>query len=135
MKRFVLTSLVILWPLALGAQVSLKQNAVVEGKMVTLGDIFEGLSKDQDKQVGDAPDPGKSYRLGVKNLRKLANRYGIEWSPQSARVSLEVKRASQMPTREDILMTLKSALREKISYEDYDVDFERTGSKCSLKRG
>lgn len=103
------------------AQVKLAKNILIEGSEIKLGDIFQGLEKNQEKVIGDAPLPGKKYVLSVKNLRKIANQEEIDWTPESFNDSALVQRSSQTVNMEEILEILKAKLAEQISFEDYDI--------------
>lgn len=63
--------------------VTLRQNSVVTGNTVTLGDVFHGLSRDAEKVLGPAPRPGHDMVLNARTLLRIAVALDLPWRPSS----------------------------------------------------
>lgn len=64
--------------------VRLKQPAPVSGDIVTLGDLFAGLSDEQaGTPIARAPQLGESVPLDAAWLGRVARHYQVEWQPRS----------------------------------------------------
>src|SRR5688572_10801379 len=63
---------------ALAAPV-LKESAIVNGDMLKLGDIFDGLPANAEYVIGPAPQPGKDMVLNARTLYRLAVALELPW--------------------------------------------------------
>lgn len=101
--------------LALAAQaetlVSLRASAEVRGQAIRLSDVFDGISKEQDRDIALAPEPGKSVTYNAAVLTQLAQEHRLIWKPQGLTDCAILTRASVEITdsmiREKILSRLK----------------------------
>ena len=53
--------------------VELKSNALIEGSVITLGDIFYDLPANEGKVLGPAPPPGKNNILNSRTYFRVDN--------------------------------------------------------------
>ncbi|MDK9722015.1 MAG: flagellar basal body P-ring formation chaperone FlgA [Rhodospirillales bacterium] len=95
----------------LAAPPALKQQAVVEGDILVLGDLFENLDDAKAKKpIAYAPKPGARATLDANWLYAVAQQQGISWRPNSLYDRVVVERAGQAVPREAIENALLSAL-------------------------
>ncbi|MCH7794290.1 MAG: flagella basal body P-ring formation protein FlgA, partial [Proteobacteria bacterium] len=94
---FVLTLLVVS-SAAAGSQpqglVLLRTRVVVEGPVLHLGDLFEGLGEKDAIPVARAPAPGKRVPVDARWLAAVAQAYGVPWRPSSRLDGAVIERAS-----------------------------------------
>jgi flagella basal body P-ring formation protein FlgA len=93
--------------------VLLKKSVVIEGAVLRLGDLFEGLAEAADTAIARAPAPGRRVELDARWLAAVATGYGIDWRPASALDSVVVRRASQVIDSARIEAALRDALAER----------------------
>jgi len=86
---------------ALG-QVVLRQNIMVDGTLVALGDFFDGVGDKAAIAVAYAPEPGKRAVFDANWLYRVANSYGLKWKPMSLKQQAVVKRETVTIEREEI---------------------------------
>lgn len=102
--------------------VELKQNSIVEGSVLTLGDIFYDLPHNEDKVLGPAPRPGSEMVLNARTLLRIATALDLQWRPASAADQIVIERAATLISADDI----KAQLIEAVKDNGYNGDFELT---------
>lgn len=78
------------------APVSLKTTVLVEGEVLRLGDLFDGLGAEADTAIARAPAPGRQVELAGHWLRALAQGFGLNWRPAAGQDRTVVRRVSQV---------------------------------------
>ncbi|MBL8642857.1 MAG: flagellar basal body P-ring formation protein FlgA [Rhodospirillaceae bacterium] len=78
--------------------------------MITLGDLFTGLTENADKAVAEAPRPGQRSMLSAEWLASVAKANGIAWRPANQYDRVIVFRAGQTVPAGDILAAVKAEL-------------------------
>lgn len=106
-----------------GNAVGLKENAVVTGNTITLGDVFYGLEGGGDKVLGPAPRPGTDMVLNARTLMRVAIALDVPWRPESTADQVVLSRAATTVGSESIKDELKKALAAKGLAGKYDLDF------------
>ena len=66
--------------------VDLRQNATIEGSVITLGDIFYNLPGNGDKVLGPAPRPGADMVLNARTLLRVAMALDLPWRPEKKKL-------------------------------------------------
>ena len=74
--------------------VMLKTKVIIDGSVVRLGDIFDGLNEQAETAVARAPAPGKRVEVGARWLTAVAQAYGLPWRPSSRLDTTVIERAS-----------------------------------------
>ncbi|PKR55935.1 flagellar basal body P-ring formation chaperone FlgA [Thalassospira marina] len=93
--------------------VLLRPQAHVEGAYVTLGDLFSGLSVEQENvAVAHAPQPGQQAVLDYRWLAGIAQRYKVNWRPRTTADQIIVTRDSQTIGIEEISDAIHDALSQ-----------------------
>ncbi len=103
--------------------VSLKQQAIVQGDVITVGDLFRDLEHGEDRVLGAAPRPGKTMVLDARTLLRVAKAMDIAWSPSSSRDTLVVRRAATVIDEQAIEATIRKALESDGVHGRYDIIF------------
>ncbi|MFC4725110.1 flagellar basal body P-ring formation chaperone FlgA [Glycocaulis abyssi] len=83
--------------------VLLRERVVVEGAVVTLGDLFEGVEGEAAQvTLARAPQPGARTFLDPAWVSRQASRNGLEWANATGIERVAVERASQSLSAGDI---------------------------------
>lgn len=109
---------IVIYPQTASA-ISLKESSVVTGNMIRVNDIFEGVSKDNDKILGLSPLPGREMVLDSRTLLRIALALDLGWRPESETDHVTVKRAATLVGQEMVESALKTSIAEKNIIGDY----------------
>ena len=75
---------------------SLRQDVVVSGEQLTLGDLFDGLATDVAMTaIARAPSTGTHVTLEAAWIGRVARAYGVAWQPDANRPQIVIRRASE----------------------------------------
>ncbi len=100
--------------------VTLKDETIITGTMITLGDIFEGLPRGTDKVLGPAPRPGQEMVLNARTLLRVALALDLPWKPQSSAERITLRRAATVIES----TTIKSALKDQLATQGVKGDYD-----------
>lgn len=96
-----------------GSGISLKRNSVIEGRTITLGDVFYGVPADKaDRVLGVAPQPGQDMVLNARTLMRIALALDLSWRPVSSADYAVIRRAATVIGQERIESALQEALEQ-----------------------
>ncbi len=93
--------------------VLLNSKIVVEGPILHLGDLFEGLAERGETPVARAPAPGKRIRVEARWLAAVAQAYGVPWRPGSRFDGAIIERASVVIETRQIESATLDALKQR----------------------
>ncbi len=96
-----------------GALVLLKTKVVIDGPVVHLGDLFDGLGANAATPVARAPAPGKRVEVNARWLLTVARAYGVPWQPGSRLEGSVIERASIVIGTQRIEAATHDALRQR----------------------
>lgn len=116
------------------ASPSLRRAAVVEGDVVTLGDLVEGCATLCATPLFRAPDPGESGTIQASRVIAAARESGL-MNVAAGRIGhVLVTRTGRAATREEIDAALAQAIGARISADAADVSLtiEQPYGKLSL---
>ena len=94
------------------AAISLRQNSVVTGDTITVGDVFEGTNENSDKVLGLAPQPGKNMVLNARTLLRIAMALDLPWRPADSGDQVVLTRAASIVSRNMIEEELRTKFSE-----------------------
>lgn len=80
---------------ALADPAVLRQQVMVQGDVIRLGDLFDPAGPKASATVAHAPQPGKRIVLDSLWLTRVATSYGVEWKPMSKYDRVTVERESE----------------------------------------
>jgi len=95
------------------APAMLRERTVVAGRLVRLGDLFEGTGDKRDIVVAYAPEPGKQGSFDINWLFRVARANGLDWKPLSTKQRAIVIRKSITIERAEIEDYILAALIER----------------------
>lgn len=99
---------------------SLRDEGVVTGDYILLGDIFDGV-KNAEYVLGPAPQPGKEMILNARTLYKIASALDVQWSPSSSTEQIILRREASIVPEDEIIATLEEKLRKSGVDENFKV--------------
>lgn len=102
--------------------VGLKENSVVSGSTITLGDVFYDLPRDEDRVLGAAPGPGKDMVLNARTLLRIARAMDLPWRPVSAQDHIVIRSDATIIDEEMIVAHLQDALTAEGVYGAYELE-------------
>lgn len=91
----------------------LKENVVVDNRLVTLGDLFENAGPVAHKAVFRSPSIGQSGTIRAERVVEAAQKAGLVLIDLNNVQIVNVQRDSELVTEGDILDALKAQLRAK----------------------
>lgn len=92
---------------------SLKPVSVISSEILTLGDVFEGLSPDlASYALGTAPRPGQDMILNARTLMRIATAMDLSWRPVSVTDQVIIRREATLINGATIENALAAALRQ-----------------------
>lgn len=105
---------------------------MLDGKNVTLGDVFPNVKSAKDRIVAHAPMPGKRLVLSSTALSNLANRNNVDWQPVTGKERLVIERKSRVLSTKEILNTLKPIAIAEIGREDIELELNKRQPKIRV---
>lgn len=95
--------------------ITLKSSAVIDDRIVRLGDLFDGIAEPtlSDTPIAQAPRLGDTVDIGARWLYAVARAHGIDWQPRSRYDRISVRRASSKIRTEEIESALRLALSDR----------------------
>ena len=112
--------------------VTLKAHATVQGDIVHLGDLFEGLGAKSGTAVARAPSLGSPVELDARWLAALARGHDLAWRPQSRFDRIVVERASLTLPTEQIGDALLAALADQLPDADLEIKLDNPTMRLLL---
>lgn len=88
----------------------LRASVVVDGAVVTLGDVLEGAGPAAGIAVAPAPRPGGRAVLSAGQVYRVAQAHGLPFEPVTGRDRVVVTRASRIVDRESVEAAIAEAL-------------------------
>ncbi len=89
----------------------LRDDVVVTGDELTLGDLFTGLSADRAMMpIAAAPGPGQSVTLGYDWVTRVALAFDVPWEPRRGQDGVTIRRADA-----EELAAVTDAIRAELS--------------------
>ncbi len=100
-------------PAQLTGPVLLKAKVVIDGPIVHLGDLFDGLGANGATPVARAPAPGTRVTVSARWLSVVARAYAVAWRPGSRLDGSVIERASIVIESQRIESATIDALRRR----------------------
>lgn len=96
---------------ARGAEARIKQDVMVKGSIVKLGDFIENAGSVADVPVFRAPDPGTTGTVPVSRIMDIARKHGLT-DVKTEQNEVQVSRASRVLTETEVEHTLAETARK-----------------------
>ncbi|HIJ38243.1 MAG TPA: flagellar basal body P-ring formation protein FlgA [Rhodospirillaceae bacterium] len=136
MKTLFVASLLLLFALPCQAEPLLRPNVVIDGDVVKLGDIFDGLpAAKADLAIARAPMPGKRVIVDASWLVRVANSYQLAWRPQNAYEQVAIERNGIVIPQEQIESRVLDALNGLGVPASAEIDWANRGIQVVVPVG
>lgn len=93
--------------------ITLRSASTVKDEVIRLGDIFDGLTQNQDYVLGLAPKPGQDMTLNARTLMRIAIALDLPWRPRDSADQTVIRRSATLIGADDIRDTVEQALRNQ----------------------
>ncbi len=117
---------------ALGVEARLNARVVVDGGVVTLGDVLDEAGPAADAVISRSPAPGERIVIRVSHIYAVARANGLDWKPIRGLDRVVVSRASQRIPLTQIEDRLTEALRDVAPGENFRVELSRRTQRIDL---
>lgn len=120
LRLFIATACLILLPAsaAAGDGPALRPHAIVDGALVTLGDLFDNAGAASEKAVFRAPDPGDVGNVSAARVGEAARRHGLDWQGDGGITTVTVTRTSTEVPLDAIKEVVAAAARSRLGLPD-----------------
>lgn len=88
--------------------------------VVTVGDVFPGITHDSGYVLSPAPAYGKTMTLSAGDLKRISDAFNLGWQPVSNLTQTSIRRASQDIGADKISAALQSALAQKLDGQKFE---------------
>ncbi len=105
----------------IGHAIGIKENSIITGDTIKLGDIFYGLTRDEDRILGNAPQPGKDMVLNARTLLRIATALDLPWRPSSNADKVVLRRDATIIKYDKIKEAIYTALYDEGIFGDYEI--------------
>jgi len=102
----------------------LRSHVLVDGPMVTVGDLFDNAGERANVQVLRAPPPGTHITVDTDWLSHVAMVNGVSWKPRDLFDEAVIERTGQVIGRDQIVANLQAALVERGAPADSTIELE-----------
>ncbi len=124
-------------PCSANTAVTLRGETEVRRMTVKLSDIFTGVPAEIDRDIAQAPAPGKQVTYDVTVLTRIAQKYRLDWEPQSMADHAVITTASTRITadaiREAVIAKVKaSGVAGTQKGSEVDVSFDNHALQIDL---
>lgn len=92
---------------------SLKSVSIIQGDVMTVADIFDGVQHNADYVIGAAPQPGQDITLNAHTLHRIAVALDLGWRPTSKQDQITIRREATMIPYSMIENSLKKEIKNK----------------------
>ena len=128
-KRLALATTILIGTLSAAAPAAasgalLRNHVLVDGPMVTLGDLFDNAGERANVQVLRAPPPGQHITVDTDWLSHVALVNGLSWKPRDLFDEASIERVGQVIGRDQIVANLHDALVTRGARGDFSVELE-----------
>ncbi len=112
--------------------VTLRGEVELTRPTVRLSDVFVGVPDLIDREIAQAPLPGKRVVYDITVLNRLVQMYRLDWQPQSSSDHATIVEASTIITSDAIRAAVIEKLKEQISKGDIEVSFDNRALEVDL---
>ncbi|MGH7159428.1 MAG: flagellar basal body P-ring formation chaperone FlgA [Acetobacteraceae bacterium] len=106
----VLATLLIGLSMQRAAAAELRPYGILDGPVVRLSDLFDGLGAAGHQVLGPGPAPGEQITVPAAQLAAIASEFGVAWQPRSPAVRAVLERPGRPLRRAEAIPPLQQAL-------------------------
>ncbi len=124
---FLLTTLA--FPALAGTPSTLTGKTLIDGDVVTVGDLFTNAAGNASHVLAPAPRIGSALVLKANDLQRVANAFKLDWKATGAETVALERNATEISVEEIVAALTQSDLKEQISS---DAEFKLTNVQAAL---
>ena len=119
-------------PCAADTTVALHGDSEVHGATVRLSDLFSGVPSIIDRDIAQAPLPGKTAVYDAPLLEKLAEKYRLDWHPVTSGDHVTLTMAATRITTDDVRAAVIHKIEDSGVHGDIDANFDNHAMEIDL---
>ena len=112
--------------------VALHGDGAVHGATVRLSDLFSGVPSIIDRDIAQAPPPGRSATYDAPLLEKLADKYRLEWHASDPTDHVTLNSPATRITGDDIREAVMNKIKESGVHGEIDMTFDNREMEVDL---
>ncbi len=93
--------------------------------VVTVGDVFSGVTHDAAYVLSPAPAYGKTLTLSANDLKRISDAFNLGWVPTSNLTQVTVRRSSRDIGPDKISAALQQALAQKLDGHKFEMQLSQ----------
>ncbi len=129
---FTCAMILVIMPFTAANAIGLKENSIIKGDVITLGDVFYDLPRNEERILGSAPNPGKEMILNARTLLRIAMAMDLSWRPASHADRVTLRRVATIIEYDQIKEALYTALYDEGISGDYEIVIPAQYHKITL---
>ncbi|MCK5555284.1 MAG: hypothetical protein KAI76_03515, partial [Alphaproteobacteria bacterium] len=127
LKRLMLVAILSAFVTSNAFAVTPKTESTVLNDKITLGDVFDGVTKNADYYLAPAPAPGRTVTLNINDLTRISEALNLGWIPDGNHLQVVIRRSSGEIDLYDIQAALQDRLTEEMRGRKFDIElFDRS---------
>jgi flagella basal body P-ring formation protein FlgA len=103
---------------------SVKTDIVLTEDVLTVGDVFDGVTQDAGRVLAPAPAFGKTMVLGTNDLARISNAFNLGWEAPASGMSVTIRRDASIVDGEILEQAIEDKLAEDMPGRRFDVSLE-----------
>lgn len=119
---------------AASSDVAPRSKVLLTGNVLTVGDVFDGVTHDAHHVLAPAPAYGSTLMLSPQDLLRISNAFNLGWYPNGAE-SVVVRRDTQDIDSYEIETAVRDALESSVTGQRFDVDLNDRNVTIHLPGG
>lgn len=112
-----------------------RSESAVSGDVVTVGDVFDGVTHDADYALAPAPAYGKTLTLGVHDLRRISDAFNLGWQASDGFAQTVIRRAGRSIGSGAIEAALQGKLAEALPGRKFEMQLHDRSLALHLPEG
>ncbi len=121
--------LVAMSPVAAWAEALLRPSAMIDGPVVTLGDLWDNVGAKAKTPIARSPAPGRRVTVNAEWLAQTARAYGVDWRPASNFDQIVVERNGITIDHDKIEQALRAALADEDLGPNAEIELSNRGTE------
>ena len=99
-----------------------KRNVTITGDNITLGDVFDGIYKNENYVLAPAPHPDKPLTWDARTLNRLAKAFKLNWRPSKVD-QITIRRLATVISEDMIENAILNSFEDQNINSNVDLEF------------
>lgn len=119
-------------PCAANTAVALHGDAELHSATVRLSDLFSGVPSLIDRDIAQAPQPGKTAIYDAHLLQQLADKYRLDWHPEAVTDHVALTTAATRITADDLRSAIINKIKASGVHGEIEAGFDNRALEIDL---